>query len=913
MEEVKETASEAKANNKNEIIAPEASEVNDDSIYEFYRILSENFDSAMDKSSMAGFLFNQIKGGSRTVYSKTIRETKIFEKSFIPILETCFRSISKILKDPKKAIRYEQDVVAMEKIKKVNSDTVRHLASHTQNIKTITEDGDIIPSKLLATFAEDEIGIYENRFIKTLINRICKFLSLRVQIMKKNLDSYETKNTTVTNSFKVEKTKIKVELSVKMERQLEAQIKAARETYEKAVAIHENYKTLRSSKLMQDLKNYKEVTPPILKTNIILKNAEFKVCYNTWVFLDRYNELAFDVNVKEKKNKYPEDLAKTVDAIMAESVGTMLYFNGDSDLDPENTPYKEFTTRKAKMLSKMDDEYKFNPTSQKLEKFEMSEYFLNKTQEFYQASLEDKIGSGMERKYSLELVFREMQEVLNSIYPPLFDIPIENEFEEVPLQVKLERARKKADVLETVTRLKEIDYHNTKKEYDDTLADIQTLEERIRQQEAREARLAKLAQEKAERAERRAREREEAQKIHEAEMAKRRAEREAARTAAEQAKAEEKARMAEAKAKLMERRAAIKAEQDAAKAKRAEERARKKAEREAAEAARQAEAERIAEEERKLEAEKAHLDAKELLRRRREIIRQKAAASKAHEEAMRQQALEDEADEKDDDEDAFRHIDEQIEALNQASSIDTEDVTDNDEDDADTENQTLDPKELLRRRREAIRQKALANRNATSIEDDDEDKPKEEDARTKLMRRREALERQQRDELFADDDIIKNDTEDITSVPKVEPRTMDSRSMFERNRDIIRRRALEAQKRQEEANTPKPEAKPEVQKDDSDEAIKEALRRRREAIRQRALGAKSAEESKPVIEDDEDTPVEESIDPKELLRRRREAIRRKALEAQAREAAEKADGWTDVSDEDRNSILNRRSQDEDDE
>ncbi len=891
---------------KQDIIEPTVEEENDDAIAEFYRILNENFDDEKEKSSIGNFLFNQIKGGSRTVYSKTIRETKIFEKSFIPILETCFKSISKILKDPKKAIRYEQEVVPMEKVKKVNSDTVRHLASHTQNIKLVTEEGDIIPSKLLTTFAEDEIGIYENRFIKTLINRICKFLSLRVQIMKKNLDSYETKNTTVTNSFKYEKTKVKVELSVKMERQLEAQIKAARDTFEKAQAIHENYKTLRSSKLMQDLKNYKEVTPPILKTNIILKNAEFKVCYNTWVFLDRYNELAFDVNVKEKKNKYPDELASSIDSIMTEAVGTMLYFNGDSELDPENMPYKEFTTRKARMLSKMDDEYKFNPSSQKLEKFEMSEYFLNKTQEFYQQSLDDKVNSGMEKKYSLELVFREMQEVLNSIYPPLFELPIEGDYEEIPLPLKLERAKKKSEVLETITRLKEIDYNNTKKEYDDTLAEIQMLEEKIRQQEAREARLQKLAKEKAERAEKRAREREEAQKLHAEEMARKKAEREAARAAAEEAKAQEKARMAEAKAKLMERRAQIKAEQDALKAKRALEREQKKAEREALEKARQEEALRIEEEERKLEAEKAHLDAKELLRRRREIIRQKAAAAKAHEEAMKNHELED-ADSDLEESDEVKKIDAEINAL---------DAIDDNEDasalvDSDLEEETLDPKELLRRRREAIRQKALANKRSTSvIDDEDDEKPKEEDARTKLMRRREALERQQRDELFDDSKDIFASDDILDSHPQT--RQMDSKSMFERNRDLIRRRALEAQKRQQESEDVKPEAKTEV-KTSSDDEIKEALRRRREAIRQKALEAQKRQQENKVqnIDEDEDTPVEESIDPKELLRRRREAIRRKALEEKALEAKKKADGWSDVSDEDRKKILDSRGTDDD--
>lgn len=835
-------------------------DINYDAVSEFYQILSENFNDAIEKSPMGDFLFNSIKGGSRTVYSKTIRETKVFEKSFITILETAFRSISKILKDPKKAIRYEQEVVPMEKAKKVNSETVRHLASHTQFIKEVKENGDIIPSKLLTTFAEDEVGIYENRFIKTLINRICKFLSLRVQIMKKNLDSYETKSTAVTNSFNVDKTKIKVELSVKMERTLEAQVKAARDTYKRAVKLHDDFKTLRSSKLMQDLKNYKEVTPPILKTNIILKNPEFKVCYNTWVFLDRYNELAFDVNVKERKNKYPDQLAESIDSIMSEAVGTLLYYNGDSSIDPENMPYKEFTTRKARMLSKMDDEYKFNPSSQKLEKFEMSEYFLNKTQEFYQQSLEDKMSSGMEKKYSLELVFREMLEVLNSIYPPLFDLPYQTEdFEDIPLSVKLERAQKKAEVLETIVRLKEIDFNATKKEYDDTLQEIQSTEDKMRQQAAREARLEKLAKEKAERAAKREAEREALRKEREEEALRRKAEREAEREHKEQLKAEEKARLAEAKAKLLERREQIKAEQEKIKAERAAAREAKRKAREEAEAARAAERERIAEEERKLEAEKAHIDAKELLRRRREIIRQKAAAQRAEEEALRQAALEEENDE---DDDIYKDIDTALSELEaKVSANEAMDNTEDGENPSDHED-TLDPKELLRARREAIRRKALETKNEPTIEDSDEENKT---SREEFLDRRKNFE-SEADALLNEENVVKDDEVAPSEKPE-EAKEMDARSLFERNRDIIRRRAMMSQKEDDVV-------KDESETKNSDEEIvdpKELLRRRREEIKKRALASKALEE--------ETKKPEEVVDPKELLRRRREAIRQRALEA----------------------------------
>ncbi len=853
-----------------QVLEPTEAEKNDASVAEFYHILEESLKGSVTKSSMGAALFKQIQGGKKTVYSKTIRETKIFEKSFIPVLNDCFKSISKILKDPKKAIRYEEEVVPMEKVKKVNSDTVRHLSSHTQFIKQVKENGDIIPSKLLTTFSEDELGIYENRFIKTLINRICKFLSLRIQIMKKNLDSYETRSTVITNDFKLEdKTKVKVELSVKMESEQESEVKMARDTFEKAKDVQEKFKSLRSSQLMQALKNYKEVVPPIQKTNIITKNPEFKICYNTWIFLDRYNQLAFDVNVREKKNKYSDEMASTVDKIFANSVGTMLYYNGSRDLENSDL-FKSHTYRNARNLSKMDDEYKFKPDSQNIEKFEMSEYFLNKTQEFYQQSLEDKVNSGMEKKYSLELVFREMQEVINSIYPPLFEIPFEDEFEEPPLPVKLERAKKKADVLETITRLKEVDYNNTKKEYEDTLAEIQSTEEKIRQQQAREARLKKLAEEKAARAAKRAAEREEARRRQEELEAKAKEERAKLKAERDEARAKEKAAQEATKAKLQERRARILAEQAKAKAERKAAREAKAKEREEAKAKAEAEAKKVEEQEKELEASKAHLDAKEILKRRREIIKAKAAAARAKEEAAKA-ALADEAEDEAEDEQENAEVkaidDELDQLLNDFSS---------DEADEEPSEESLSPKELLRRRREAIRQKALADKAGARVVDEDEDEEKPLDNKALFEARKK--ERAQ-ESMMQSSDVVSAEDDEEESKPEVVAPQRASAAMFERNRDIIRRRALLAQRQAQANGTAPQESAAPAPTPAQEEDPREVLRRRREALKQRALEQRST--ARPVEPTSEGSS--EKVDPRELLRRRREAIRAKALAAKAKE------------------------------
>ena len=57
---------------------------------------------------------------------------------------------------------------------------------------------------------------------------------------------------------------------------------------------------IRVSPFMEGLKQVKPVVPPIMKTSILLKNIDYNNCYSLWLYLDRYNLLHFDVDVKEK-------------------------------------------------------------------------------------------------------------------------------------------------------------------------------------------------------------------------------------------------------------------------------------------------------------------------------------------------------------------------------------------------------------------------------------------------------------------------------------------------------------------------------------------------------------------------------------------------------------------------------------
>jgi predicted RNA-binding Zn-ribbon protein involved in translation (DUF1610 family) len=71
------------------------------------------------------------------------------------------------------------DVLPVETVKIINQATMQHLASHSENVANITENG-ITPRKLLTRIYEDDYSIYENQVF-------CNFLDAELHYVRKNL------------------------------------------------------------------------------------------------------------------------------------------------------------------------------------------------------------------------------------------------------------------------------------------------------------------------------------------------------------------------------------------------------------------------------------------------------------------------------------------------------------------------------------------------------------------------------------------------------------------------------------------------------------------------------------------------------------------------------------------------------
>lgn len=459
-----------------EVLKPTEEELSDKAVSQFYEAFYSCIENA--KSPLGDFLFNELQQGEKTIYNKTVRETKIFDGNFLDVVIGAYPSLLKICRDPKKTLAYMQEVVAMEKAKKVDSESIRHLASHTQYIRDINEQNEVIPSKILSTYAEDNIGIYENRFIKSLINRVIVFLDTRLKLMDENLESISADEIRYKNNIKLSHRKIDLEMNIKISNEILDETQKARELFDKTKNALDKYLALKGTGLYQAVAKFKDVVPPIMKTNIILHNPDFKIAYNLWLYIDRTTEVGYNVQSDEKTNDDDDVILNDFNHIGVFLINDLMHQRGIQSLEA-------FDGEKNVRELKHDDitKYELEPKDIKLSHQEISEYLLSRISEIFEEKYKESLSQGLSYEMSVKRVFREMIDVLNRIYPNLFGVNTEDMKKTPEL---LEILKRKQRVMKLIREQKQIDLNKMDRETQTLDTNIKNLEDYLKRQEERQ-------------------------------------------------------------------------------------------------------------------------------------------------------------------------------------------------------------------------------------------------------------------------------------------------------------------------------------------------------------------------------------------------------------------------------------------
>lgn len=221
------------------------------------------------------------------------------------IEEACPR-IDKIVRVAKVALIQEANVELIEKAKRITVESVKDLSRHTNYINKYDEKTDTVePGKILDIRNEETFNIYENRFLHTLVNTMERFILERedelkeLDISDEKLLEYKGKTQTGSERLNIE---IKVTSETLATGEVNKELKEKLEEVKRRIKrIKEYIGSWHKSEMMKalDKAHIPPVRSPLKKTNVFLKNPNFRVASALWEYLNRYG---FEDNNKEKDN-----------------------------------------------------------------------------------------------------------------------------------------------------------------------------------------------------------------------------------------------------------------------------------------------------------------------------------------------------------------------------------------------------------------------------------------------------------------------------------------------------------------------------------------------------------------------------------------------------------------------------------
>ena len=286
---------------------------------------------------------------------KSRLEAKSIDPSFIDELEKGFDAIDAIIKNPRTFIKEDDVLVEAGRAKRISPRSISHLASHTQYVHNVDEDGNVTPEKLMVPESDIDYWIYENRFIMTLIKKCSVFIQKRLLFIKDHGETRDSEVLLLHTDHNVGEVKYEVDTRIKLSCAStdSGKAKANEDLLIRLAKMRERVAYFASSPFMSAMKGAKEVANPIHPTNLLVKNPEYKKALALWKFIDSYKELGIEVSVKEDSKKFKDDYVETLCSLLAASIVTL-----EGNLVKDDEVKAKSTKKKIipKVLFSLEDE-----------------------------------------------------------------------------------------------------------------------------------------------------------------------------------------------------------------------------------------------------------------------------------------------------------------------------------------------------------------------------------------------------------------------------------------------------------------------------------------------------------------------------------------------------------------------------
>lgn len=267
---------------------------------------------------------------------------------WIDTIEDVLPNLDNIVRNPRKFIVQEEDIVDVSLARSISTESVKFLAQHTNMISKVDKDGMVTPSKILNITKEESFEIYENRFIYTLLLKLKDFVTMRYDKIKKASATQDVLALDTESRFSLPSKKVTFRSEYFAQLSFDEVMRLDPETLtkiERVAKIDRIITDFLSSSFAKSMRNSAPVRPPIMRTNVILKEPNFKKALTLWQFIETYNatggfSTSDEVEELDVDDESVEELKNMValNSMLFES----MYDQGETNLDMDDKEFGDF-------------------------------------------------------------------------------------------------------------------------------------------------------------------------------------------------------------------------------------------------------------------------------------------------------------------------------------------------------------------------------------------------------------------------------------------------------------------------------------------------------------------------------------------------------------------------------------------
>ena len=280
----------------------------DITINDLYLKYTDGIGEALEDDRYFQYLFEIVQAGNNTLQQKHRILHKVVDEQWLTVVEEGITAIFNIVDKPRRFITTTEEVVPVALAKKITADSVRHLSQNTQFIAANAK-GEIQPTKILNVTTEESYDLYENRFVYHLIQRLFAFVDKRTDVIfwATGDETCDVMSMESTIDDAYEEISYKVEMKIKNRQSLVENDTDNMSIFKRIDRVRRMSRTLRASSFCDIMNGCARVHSPIQRTNLMMKDPDYRTCYKLWQFIENYDEVGYSIEEQDSALEFDEE------------------------------------------------------------------------------------------------------------------------------------------------------------------------------------------------------------------------------------------------------------------------------------------------------------------------------------------------------------------------------------------------------------------------------------------------------------------------------------------------------------------------------------------------------------------------------------------------------------------------------